>query len=35
MNVRVKEYDNAFIVKDDLEYPVGNTLPLWIFGVLY
>ena len=26
---------NAFIVKDELEYPVGNALPLWLFGFLY
>jgi hypothetical protein len=32
---QVAEQENAFIVKDDLEYPVGNSLPLWIFGVLY
>jgi predicted AAA+ superfamily ATPase len=25
----------AWVVKDDLEYPVGNALPLWIFGFLY
>lgn len=26
---------NAWIVKDDLEYPIGNDLPLWMFGFLY
>ena len=26
---------NSFIVKDGLEYPVGNSLPLWVFGFLY
>ncbi len=26
---------NAFVVKDDMEYPAGNTLPLWLFGFLY
>ena len=26
---------NAWVVKDDLEYPIGNELPLWIFGLLY
>lgn len=26
---------NAWIVKDDLEFPVGNELPLWMFGFLY
>ena len=26
---------NAWVVKDDLEFPVGNNLPLWMFGCLY
>lgn len=26
---------NAWVVKDDLEFPVGNELPLWMFGLLY
>lgn len=26
---------NAWVVKDNLEYPIGNELPLWIFGLLY
>ena len=26
---------NAWVVKDDLEFPVGNELPLWMFGCLY
>ena len=26
---------NAWVVKDDLEYPVGGELPLWMFGFLY
>jgi predicted AAA+ superfamily ATPase len=26
---------NAWVVKGDLEYPIGNELPLWIFGLLY
>lgn len=27
--------NHTWIVKDDLEYPAGNSLPLWIFGFLY
>ena len=27
--------DNAFIVADDMEYGVGNKIPLWLFGFLY
>ena len=26
---------NAWVVKDDLEFPIGNELPLWMFGLLY
>lgn len=26
---------DAWVVKDDLEYPVGQSLPLWLFGFLY
>lgn len=26
---------DTWIVKDDLEYPGGNSLPLWAFGFLY
>jgi len=32
---QIKGNENAFIVKDDMEYPSGNTLPLWLFGFLY
>lgn len=27
--------ENAFIVGDDMEYAVGNKIPLWLFGFLY
>lgn len=27
--------NQAWVVKDDLEYPVGQTLPLWVIGLLY
>lgn len=26
---------DAWVVKDDVEYPVGQSLPLWAFGFLY
>jgi len=26
---------NAWVVNDDLEYPTGRHLPLWMFGCLY
>ncbi|MFO7791290.1 MAG: ATP-binding protein [Bacteroidota bacterium] len=32
---QVKEIDKAFIVKDDIEYGYGNSIPLWTFGLNY
>ncbi len=32
---QVAQYDNAFIAADDIEYAVGNKIPLWAFGFLY
>lgn len=32
---QIKEFDSGFIVKDDLEFPAGDALPLWLFGFLY
>jgi predicted AAA+ superfamily ATPase len=26
---------NAFLVKDEIEYPAGGAFPLWLFGFLY
>lgn len=26
---------NAYVVKDDIAYPTGRTIPLWMFGLLY
>ncbi len=27
--------DNSYIVADDMEYGIGNKIPLWLFGFLY
>ncbi len=27
--------ENAFIAADNMEYPAGNKIPLWLFGFLY
>ena len=27
--------ENAYIVKDDIEYGMRNVIPLWTFGFLY
>lgn len=32
---QIKEVDNAFIVADDIEYGIGNKIPLWMFGLTY
>ncbi len=32
---QIKEYQNGFIVKDDIEMGYGNIIPLWMFGFLY
>lgn len=32
---QIEGIPNAFIVKDDIEFSVGNIIPLWMFGLLY
>ena len=32
---QIKNTSNSFIVSDDLEYGLGNRIPLWMFGFLY
>jgi predicted AAA+ superfamily ATPase len=32
---QIKSLEHAFVVQDDVEYPVSLTLPLWLFGFLY
>jgi uncharacterized protein len=32
---QIKGLQNAFVVRDDIEYGVGNIIPLWLFGFLY
>lgn len=32
---QIKGVKNAWVVKDDLEYAIGEDLPLWMFGLLY
>ncbi len=32
---QIKGQENAWVVKDDLEYPAGNAIPIWLFGLLY
>jgi uncharacterized protein len=27
--------ENAWVVKDDIEFPIMKTIPLWMFGLLY
>jgi predicted AAA+ superfamily ATPase len=32
---QISGFENAWIVKDDQEFPVHRSLPLWLFGFLY
>jgi len=32
---QIKEIQNAFVVKDDIEIGDNASIPLWIFGFLY
>ena len=32
---QIKEAEQAWLVKDELEYPTAQALPLWLFGFLY
>lgn len=32
---QMEDLKNAWVIKDDLEFPVGNELPFWVFGFLY
>lgn len=31
----ITDVNDAFVVKDGIEYGFGNTIPLWLFGFLY
>ena len=32
---QIATLENAYIVADDIEYGMGNKIPLWLFGFLY
>ena len=32
---QVAQNENAYIAADDSDYPMGNKLPLWLFGLMY
>jgi hypothetical protein len=32
---KIKGIENSFIAVDGIEYPMGNKIPLWLFGFLY
>ena len=32
---QIKDIDNSYIVKDDIEYAYSNVIPLWAFGLNY
>ena len=32
---QIQNIENAFVISDDLTFPIGPKLPLWVFGFLY
>jgi uncharacterized protein len=32
---QIKELPKSYIAKDNIETGFGNTIPLWLFGLLY
>ena len=32
---QVRDVENAYVVKDDIEYGMRNIIPLWMFGFVY
>ena len=32
---QIKNASHAYLVKDDIEYGIGNIIPLWAFGFMY
>jgi len=32
---QIKDLENSFVAKDGIETGYGNTIPLWLFGMLY
>lgn len=32
---QIKELENSYLVKDDIEYATSREIPLWMFGFLY
>lgn len=34
-NKQIEGVPDAFVVKDDIEFASGNTIPLWHFGLNY
>lgn len=34
MGVLVADLPDSYILADDIEWPVGNKLPLWLVGLL-
>ena len=32
---QISQTENAFIASDEFDFPLGNKLPLWLFGLMY
>jgi ABC-type transporter Mla maintaining outer membrane lipid asymmetry ATPase subunit MlaF len=34
-HAQIAGVDNSYVVRDDVEFPVGKSVPLWLMGCLY
>ena len=32
---QINDFENAYIIKDDIEFSLGKTIPMWMIGLLY
>jgi uncharacterized protein len=32
---QIATFENSFVVSDEIEYPVGKKIPIWLLGLLY
>ncbi len=32
---QIKDIPDSFVAADDIEFGIGNKIPLWLFGFLY
>lgn len=32
---QIAKIENSYIAADNIDYPMGNKIPLWLFGLMY